>query len=80
MKKLKELKLHPDRMGVTGPDAHVLLDDLEGLSVGGRKSLKILSVGKVSVSGQTVTLNTGIGKLSVYMVMRKRKKTGVWSS
>ena len=76
----KELKLYPDRMGVISPDAHVLLDDLEGVSVRGRKSLKILSVGKVSISGQTVTLNTGKGKLSVYMVMRKRKKTGVWSS
>ena len=76
----KELKLYPDRMGVISPDAHVLLDDLEGLSVRGKKSLKILSAGKVFVSRQTVTLNTGKGKLSVYMVMRKRKKTGVWSS
>ena len=62
----KELKLYPDRMGVISPEAHVLLDDLEGLSVRGKKSLKILSAGKVSVSGQTVTLNTGKGKLSVY--------------
>ena len=31
----KELKLYPDRMGVISPEAHVLLDDLEGLSVRG---------------------------------------------
>ena len=72
----KELKLYPDRMGVISPEAHVLLDDLEGLSVRGRKSLKILSAGKVSVSGQTVTLNTGKGKLSVYHGHAEAEKDG----
>ena len=72
----KELKLYPDRMGVISPDAHVLLDDLEGLSVRGRKSLRILSAGKISVSGQTVTLNTGKGKLSVYHGHAEAEKDG----
>lgn len=70
------LPLYPDRMGVISPEAHVLLDDLEGLSVRGRKSLKILSAGKVSVSGQTVTLNTGKGKLSVYHGHAEAEKDG----
>ena len=72
----KELKLYPDRMGVISPEAHVLLDDLEGLSVRGRKSLKILSAGKVSVSGQTVTLNTGKERLSVYHGHAEAEKDG----
>ena len=72
----KELKLYPDRMGVISPEAHVLLDDLEGLSVRGKKSLKILSAGKVFVSRQTVTLNTGKGKLSVYHGHAETEKDG----
>ena len=54
----KELKLYPDRMGVISPEAHVLLDDLEGLSVRGVATAVGAGAGATMIMGATAVGGT----------------------
>ena len=52
----KELKLHPRSLGLYSVDSRVKLDDLEGISIEGKGSLRIAAAGQVRIEGREVDL------------------------
>lgn len=52
----KELKLHPRSLGLYSVDSRVKLDDLEGISIEGKGSLRIAAAGQVRIEGSEVDL------------------------
>lgn len=72
----KELDLHPCRLCIISLDSRVLLDDLKGLSIHGKQGLYISALGKVTVSGKSVSLDAGEGELSLYKGHMKMKPDG----
>ena len=52
----KELKLHPRSLGLYSVDSRVKLDDLEGISIEGKGSLRIAAAGQMRIEGSEVDL------------------------